>query len=700
MFQESHLTKHNLIEPCLNKLVNQLRSGDVEEPQEPEVSFDYQELQTLFADKGLDALLAKLKELKAAGLIESIKVSTDVDTGKTTVSFEYDGIEYEFTGTTGEAASGDDENNQADSGHRDVVDTLLNKFEEFFKQYNEQYHLIDNGEHTEPGNNIDAETAQDVGNNNTPDIDTRDGAFDFSGINMTPEVQTTDDIYAALEPLKEQMHAYVKKQLEAAGLTYNQEIVEKQLNVIISRIVDSQVSSDSRLIRLDSDPSVRPQEFNLQASIELILLLIDQTINKDIARENTSSYIFRFDTRGYDSFVNDGLEPDADNKLLNTADYFLTEEEKQLKELMEQKNSLTKNITGTKEELSAQLDIFALHTKNYLKSQYNLSDTEIAEIIEKAKIQTLNQAEESIYIKIIGQINNEDMYLLSISDFTLCCDRLAVQQCLNNDPSIAQKAADSIANIDIQQILENLDSSTIHTEFAIVGDGRLVFENEKAQNAYSFIAIEFEGCLRSAGLYELLGANNADIIDSLVRTAWISTYNEFNSSQKNDTESFIRAVVNNLNKILDKLASNPEYLEVFTKNPAYGDEDLNEQLYKYYGDGKLNYKNNQLASNANYNTTMDAALNLLIQKYPTIDSAVITDIFAKAKQEAIDICNNDIKDCPYGTGKGSAYISDGSVNWKKNNDSRDGDGYKIEMEQLVQLTLYCFDKLFYQWLSA
>lgn len=692
MFQESHLTKHNLIEPCLNKLVNQLRSGDVEEPQEPEVSFDYQELQTLFADKGLDALLAKLKELKAAGLIESIKVSTDVDTGKTTVSFEYDGIEYEFTGTTGEAASGDDDNNQAESGHN-YISNYLEHLETIIRD--SIYTYEDNF-----NQKINDKVIYNSGNTNTPDIDTRDGAFDFTGINMTPEVQTTDDIYAALEPLKEQMCAYVKKQLEAAGLTYNQEIVEKQLNVIISRIVDSQVSSDSRLIRLDSDPSVRPQEFNLQASIESILLLIDQTINKDIARENTSYYIFGFNGRGYDSFVDDGLEPDVDNKLLDTADYFLTEEEKQLKELMGQKKSLQKSLTGTKEELSAQLDIFALHTKNYLKSQYNLSDTEIAEIIEKAKIQTLNQAEESIYTKFIGQINNEDMYLLSISDFTSCCDRLAVQQCLNNDPSIAQKAVDSIANIDIQQILENLDSSTIHTEFAIVGDGRLVFENEKAQNAYSFIAIEFEGCLRSAGLYELLGANNADIIDSLVRTAWISTYNEFNSSQKNDTESFIRAVVNNLNKILDKLASNPEYLEVFTKNPAYGDEDLNEQLYKYYGDGKLNYKNNQLASNANYNTTMDAALNLLIQRYPTIDSAVITDIFAKAKQEAIYICNNDIKDCPYGTGKGSAYISDGSVNWKKNNDSRDGDGYKIEMEQLVQLTLYCFDKLFYQWLSA
>ena len=691
MFQESHLTKHNLIEPCLNKLVNQLRSGDVEEPQEPEVSFDYQELQTLFADKGLDALLAKLKELKAAGLIESIKVSTDVDTGKTTVSFEYDGIEYEFTGTTGEAASGDDENNQADSGHRDVVDTLLNKFEEFFEQYNEQYHLIDNGEHTEPDNNIDAETAQDVGNNNTPDIDTRDGAFDFSGINMTPEVQTTDDIYAALEPLKEQMHAYVKKQLEAAGLTYNQEIVEKQLNMIISQTVKSNGLYVDMLETMSTAFGVEAnvKKTDLSKYITDILDRIDVCLYYDteVRSESLKGQLINMiaPSENIYSFIEDGLTPYEDLRLVNTDDYFLTEEEKQLKDAMPARKGMEMEYilgAGDKAAASARIDIFSSHTAKYLKNQYNLSDAEIEGIIEKAKTYVLNL------------LDNESVF---IYDFVEYCETLAVQQYLTNDPSVCKKAIDAAnktLNEDLKWIIR---TETMHTEFVINHNGNIVFQDEDTQSVYGWLKNMLESNLKKAGIYELLGGQT--VIESLIQAAWIAAYNTYDSSQKNDTESFVRTVFDNFNKIMNKLASNPEYLEVFTTNPAYGDEDLNEQLSQYYGDEKLNYKNNQLASNANYNTTMDAALNLLIQRYPTIDSAVITDIFAKAKQEAIDICNNDIKDCPYGTGNNSSRIGDIERNWG-GKDSRDGDKFQIEMEQLVQLTLYCFDKLFYQWLSA
>ena len=692
MFQESHLTKHNLIEPCLNKLVNQLRSGDVEEPQEPEVSFDYQELQTLFADKGLDALLAKLKELKAAGLIESIKVSTDVDTGKTTVSFEYDGIEYEFTGTTGEAASGDDDNNQAESGHRDVVDTILNKFEEFFDKYYEQSHLIyDNGEHTEPGNNIDAETAQDVGNNNTPDIDTRDGAFDFSGINMTPEVQTTDDIYAALEPLKEQMHAYVKKQLEAAGLTYNQEIVEKQLNMIISQTVKSNGLYVDMLETMSTAFGVEAnvKKTDLSKYITDILDRIDVCLYYDteVRSESLKGQLINMiaPSENIYSFIEDGLTPYEDLRLVNTDDYFLTEEEKQLKDAMPARKGMEMEYilgAGDKAAASARIDIFSSHTAKYLKNQYNLSDAEIEGIIEKAKTYVLNL------------LDNESVF---IYDFVEYCETLAVQQYLTNDPSVCKKAIDAAnktLNEDLKWIIR---TETMHTEFVINHNGNIVFQDEDTQSVYGWLKNMLESNLKKAGIYELLGGQT--VIESLIQAAWIAAYNTYDSSQKNDTESFVRTVFDNFNKIMNKLASNPEYLEVFTTNPAYGDEDLNEQLSQYYGDEKLNYKNNQLASNANYNTTMDAALNLLIQRYPTIDSAVITDIFAKAKQEAIDICNNDIKDCPYGTGNNSSRIGDIERNWG-GKDSRDGDKFQIEMEQLVQLTLYCFDKLFYQWLSA
>jgi len=49
-------------------------------------------------------------------------------------------------------------------------------------------------------------------------------------------------------------------------------------------------------------------------------------------------------------------------------------------------------------------------------------------------------------------------------------------------------------------------------------------------------------------------------------------------------------------------------------------------------------------------------------------------------------------DCPYGTAKNKGRVEDSNKNWS-DKDSRSGDGGKIEMSQIVQLTLYYFDKL-------
>ena len=69
-----------------------------ESSQQSSPTFKFDEVLDILLEDGFDATLGKLKELKSEGVISSIKVTSDSTTGKTTISGEYDGVEYEFIG--------------------------------------------------------------------------------------------------------------------------------------------------------------------------------------------------------------------------------------------------------------------------------------------------------------------------------------------------------------------------------------------------------------------------------------------------------------------------------------------------------------------------------------------------------------------------------------------------------------------------
>ena len=96
---------------------------------------------------------------------------------------------------------------------------------------------------------------------------------------------------------------------------------------------------------------------------------------------------------------------------------------------------------------------------------------------------------------------------------------------------------------------------------------------------------------------------------------------------------------------------------------------------------------------------MNDLLRRLKNKYSTISSDVITNVFRSAQQKALSIAQGNITDCPYGTGNNNSRVEDTTRDWG-GKDSRDGDRHWIHMDELVQLTLYCFDKLLYQELGA
>ena len=257
----------------------------------------------------------------------------------------------------------------------------------------------------------------------------------------------------------------------------------------------------------------------------------------------------------------------------------------------------------------------------------------------------------------------------------------------------------------------------MHTEFGVDKDGNIVFQESSTQEVFENILKELKNRISRIEQYgnmsnviETLGGEA--VLKKLVQAAWITTYNTYNSSTSHDPEKFVKDVLKNLNKILEKVKENPETLEYFTMRGSYADSTVTDGVKHYgtdttygddetilysepteYDDGTIHIDNRR--DDNDYQTTMNELLKKLIAKYPGLDESVITKLFREAQKNALNAAVNNSADCPYGTGNNSGRVEDDNKDWG-GKDSRKGDKGKIHMDELVQLTLYNFDKLLYE----
>ncbi len=263
----------------------------------------------------------------------------------------------------------------------------------------------------------------------------------------------------------------------------------------------------------------------------------------------------------------------------------------------------------------------------------------------------------------------------------------------------------------------NVPDGNMHTEFGIDGNGNIVFQEKATTRVYNTLVTYLTDWVKeSAGeAYNKIGEKNFKL---LIQSAWIMAYNSFDSSKTggNKVEDFIKKVMENLNKMLDKISTNPELMEAYTKRTSYADTSLTDGLRHYgtnttYGnDQNIYYQGtitqhkdgtvhiSQTNDDNDYQTTMNALLTRVIAKYSSVDSNVVTNVFREAQKAALKAAQSNTEDCPYGTGNNSSKVGDSSRNWG-GADSRKGDNGYITMDRLVQLTLYYFDKLLMQELT-
>ncbi len=144
-----------------------------------------------------------------------------------------------------------------------------------------------------------------------------------------------------------------------------------------------------------------------------------------------------------------------------------------------------------------------------------------------------------------------------------------------------------------------------------------------------------------------------------------------------------------MTKILNKLKSNPEYLKIVQNGSAmtqvtndttvinYKNVDVNRD----YGDGNVHMSDDN--SDKQYQKAIEELRYRLKGKYvPPLSISDFNSWFTQAQKDAINACANNTRDITKGL-----QLSEGT---------RHHDGWEIEIDQIMELIAYKFDKLVYK----
>lgn len=197
-----------------------------------------------------------------------------------------------------------------------------------------------------------------------------------------------DNLFAELEKMKPQLLDYIKTQVEARGLTFNQDEAEKYLETYITDAVEH-IPQDGKSILIKFGQSNLPENPTVEDLVNYIKAQIDKRMGIYEDREYGVEHIFTLSNQTAFSTKREDRYIATDEYLLDTADYFLTEEEKEMKFVLKVTSSDQSSYTiKDKQKLYGYIDTYAEHMEKVLKYDYpSLSDNQIASIISDAKNQ-------------------------------------------------------------------------------------------------------------------------------------------------------------------------------------------------------------------------------------------------------------------------------------------------------------------------
>lgn len=727
--------------------------------------FDYSNLSTVFVNNGLNALLEALKALKSAGVIESIKVHTDAD-GKTTVSCDFDGITYEFTGVKGDNPVEDNNKPAEDKGETNGTEHSENTGGNSSTNNTGNTGSTSGTENTGNSNGTDnsgstngAENTNTAGNSGSTN-----GTGDTNPVKPqeTPAKNAAETLRNPIADVAESIVSVCKEQINfhndiKIGYSFdtNGNIqfpkgsdAEKVFNTILERLKSrinrytpdalKEIGGEEVLKKLLQSAWAEASSgiyFNAKTNtgdfINKIMKNLDKVLEKVSTNQEYLDYYIK-DCYQDQTLINN-LPNISDTQInystpkkFDTGEMHL-DDDKSDKKFQETMNKLLENIYNKYPDIDKEY-----LKQTFFKAQENAlrySDIPDGMNIKKASVFYYNTKQNTGTMKDLVNLvlyHFDKLFKADAKDKVFDARKedapdaapVSSQSAERNNQikSGAAGISDYVADVSesivavCKEAINNKEK--IHTEFGMDSNGNIVFQEADTQKVFDTIFDRLKSRINryaSTALQELGGES---VLKQLLQAAWITTYNDFNSSLSNNTRDFINKVMSNLEKMLNKLQTNPELMEVLTTRTSYADGTLTNGLKHYntktthgndetiiyqgevtiYADASIHISNTN--DDNDYQQTMTPLLERLINKYPSLSKDTVTQVFRNAQKKALEALQSNKCDCPYGTGNNSGRVEDSRKDWS-GKDNRKKDDYKIHMDQLVQMTLYYFDKLIY-----
>ena len=225
---------------------------------------------------------------------------------------------------------------------------------------------------------------------------------------------------------------------------------------------------------------------------------------------------------------------------------------------------------------------------------------------------------------------------------------------------------------------------TYWLEMDVNSSGNFRFSDSKTETAYNklFEAMKAKSGFRNSGLTE-------SEFKQIYNAAWLDSYNGYDNNQKYNLNDVLNKVVSNMRKIMNKLSSNPEYMNLIKGGSSMTKitSSTTNLVYKYtnvdrdYGDGNVHLSGDN--SDRNYQKYIEEFKTKLKGSYvPPLSESQFNSWFLQAQKDAIKACAEDSRDI--------------TKDLQVKRGTRYKDGSAIEVNKLMELIAYKFDKIMYK----
>ena len=196
-----------------------------------------------------------------------------------------------------------------------------------------------------------------------------DGRPDLKTITDPIDAGVYDDVFAEMSKMEPQFKEYIKAQMAEKGYEYNEETVQKYLEKYMTEAVE--LAATDTIASLTGQDVERPK--TMREAIDYVMTLIDLELGNIEPDPKTLGGMIRqqFGVMNYIPFST--TEMFQAQMLPDTADYFLTEDEKDLKHAMHAwENEGSSYGYSAKETVEHYMDSFSQYVDAFLEEMWGI----------------------------------------------------------------------------------------------------------------------------------------------------------------------------------------------------------------------------------------------------------------------------------------------------------------------------------------